>query len=319
MLVRIIKDWSSPDLMRQTPSGSGVWNGIRFTEEKVAECDLLVVLNAPPYALNIKCPEGRKWLLAQESPLPLYEWHKRSYPYFDRVYSFWEGPDAGKKFEGQTSLPWHVNKSYDELLEITESGLGGKTDSISWVTSNATNKPGHSTRMDFLAHMKQRGFPLALFGKGFSAINDKWEGLFPYKYSLAIENYCCRDYWTEKIADCFLSWTMPVYYGCTNILDYFPAESMLIIDPRNGEEALNKINAAMEAGRWEKNLSAIKEARDLVLNKYQFFPSIAEKLSGTRMGKRKWTYIPANPRSGNLSSKNAIFNNWLNKLRNLNA
>ena len=30
---------------------------------------------------------------------------------------------------------------------------------------------------------------------------------------------------SEKIADCFLAWTMPIYYGCPRIAEYFPAES----------------------------------------------------------------------------------------------
>jgi len=37
MLVRIVKDWDWPDLRRQTPNQSGIWECIEFTLEPVKE------------------------------------------------------------------------------------------------------------------------------------------------------------------------------------------------------------------------------------------------------------------------------------------
>jgi hypothetical protein len=51
-----------------------------------------------------------------------------------------------------------------------------------------------------------------------------------YKYSFAIENFHNEYYWSEKIADCFLAWTMPIYYGCEYINNFFPLEAMIRID-----------------------------------------------------------------------------------------
>ena len=104
-----------------------------------------------------------------------------------------------------------------------------------------------------------------LFGRGFTPLADKWDGLAPYRYSIAVENYRGPDYWTEKIADCFLSWTMPIYYGCTNITDYFPPEAMVLIDIDDIEEAVDKIREAIAQDLWRKNLDAIEYARKLVL------------------------------------------------------
>ncbi|MDQ3046993.1 MAG: glycosyltransferase family 10, partial [Bacteroidota bacterium] len=191
MLVRIVKDWRFPDILRQTPGNTGVWENVTFTEDKAAEVDLLVVLNAPNYSFTVKCSE--KWLLSQESPIDFYTWHKRSFPHFDKVFSFWNEPGI---LHDQTSLPWHINKSYDELLALSESDLGGKKNELSWVTSNYTNKPGHVLRMSLLSYLQEKGLQFDLFGKGFNPIDDKFNGIFPYKYSLAIENYSCNDYWT---------------------------------------------------------------------------------------------------------------------------
>ncbi|MEL6845619.1 MAG: glycosyltransferase family 10, partial [Bacteroidota bacterium] len=126
--------------------------------------------------------------------------------------------------------------------------------------------------------MEKADFPFELYGRGFRQIDDKFDAIYPFKYSLAIENYACPDYWTEKIADCLLSWTMPVYYGCTNILDYFPKEAMLLIDPAKPAAAMEQIQAAIDEDRWGKSLDAIAEARDLILNKYQLYPNLAAKI-----------------------------------------
>ena len=76
---------------------------------------------------------------------------------------------------------------------------------------------------------------------GFKSIEDKWAGLAPYKYSLAIENAVTPDYWSEKIADCFLTWTLPIYYGCLNLEDYFPKQSFIRIPFKPKHKASNVV------------------------------------------------------------------------------
>jgi len=134
---------------------------------------------------------------------------------------------GGKYIRSHPAVPWHVNKSYDELKKLT---MPDKQKSISWITSNLTAFPGHIPRMNFLDFLRSSAFPIDLYGKGINYIEDKWDGLALYRYSLAIENSSGLDYWTEKIADCFLSWTVPIYYGCTNLEDYFPAGSFIRIE-----------------------------------------------------------------------------------------
>ena len=51
---------------------------------------------------------------------------------------------------------------------------------------------------------------------------------------------------------------------------------MIRIDPHQPEQAINIINEALAGDSWARNLEYIREARDLILNKYQFFPSLVE-------------------------------------------
>lgn len=296
MLVRIVKDWQWPDIFQQTPKNKGVWQGIYFTEEKVEECDLLVVLNTPLVRINTLCPIGARWFFSQESPIDLYRYHLKAAPYFDKYFCFWDPAEAPNIVNTQTALSWHIKKTYDELVRLSlEDALGAKRTAVSWVTSDATQKEGHRLRMDFKDFLQQN-FAFDLFGRGFSPIDDKFEGIFPYKYSIAIENYSCDDYWTEKITDCFLSWTLPIYYGAKNITRYFPEESMLLIDPNRPEYSLQQIKEAMAADYYESHLDYIKEARELILNKYQFFPWIKHLLNQSQIdfSKKEPVDIPAN-------------------------
>ena len=67
ILARIVKDWDWPDLLRQTPKGKGLWDGIQFTLEPVNECDYLVILNnRMKRDVHAKCPPDHVWAKMQE-------------------------------------------------------------------------------------------------------------------------------------------------------------------------------------------------------------------------------------------------------------
>jgi hypothetical protein len=70
---------------------------------------------------------------------------------------------------------------------------------------------------------------------------------------------------------------MPIYYGCTRINEYFPAESMVIIDIDDPDSS-EIIRETIESDRWERNIDAIEYARKLVLEKYQLFPFLVAQI-----------------------------------------
>jgi hypothetical protein len=47
---------------------------------------------------------------------------------------------------------------------------------------------------------------------------------------VVVEN-CKRDYWfTEKLIDCFRSGTIPIYWGCPSIGDFFDLDGIITFD-----------------------------------------------------------------------------------------
>jgi len=277
MLVYIHSNYNYPNLIKQTPQAKGKWNDFNFTFDEVEEADYVVVLNHPTKDINIRCKKGGKIIIVQEPPYKSNDYFKLHFRFYDIIVSGFKGKGI---INNQAALPWHINKSYDELIDLSENDLVTKKDRISWITSNNNLFPAHQTRLDFIDYLRVNNFDFDLFGRGFKSIEDKFSATFPYKYTIAAENYIGRNYFTEKIIDAFLSWTMPIYYGSDNITDFFPPESMIQVDLKNKEEALQKIEYAVANKLWDKNIEAIRYARELVLNKYQLFPMLEELIKG---------------------------------------
>jgi hypothetical protein len=107
----------------------------------------------------------------------------------------------------------------------------------------------------------------------------KWDVLAPYRFSLAIENSVGPHLWTEKVADCFLAWTVPLYYGCTNLEQYFPEDSFLRVDADNPAAVCATLGKLRESKEWERRLPALEVARRRVLDEYQIFPWLARAIN----------------------------------------
>lgn len=50
-----------------------------------------------------------------------------------------------------------------------------------------------------------------------------------FQYSIIIENSREAGYFSEKIIDCLITKTIPIYYGCENIADYFNTDGWIIL------------------------------------------------------------------------------------------
>ena len=272
-VIQLISHFPVPALLRQTPSGNGIWEEMIFTLNPVETCDYVIVLNRVDRNRTIHCPPEHVWSIIQEPPTAHRKaWH-RNPAYSFRTFTTDETRVGPHYVQDQPAIDWHVDRDYDFLCACPPPE---KTRRVSCITSNLRHLKGHRQRVQFVERLRET-LAFDLWGRGFQPIADKWDGLAPYRYSLAIENFSNSLYWSEKIADCFLAWTMPIYYGCTRIVDYFPPESLVSIDIHD-PDVVEKIQEALDGDRWTKNLDAIAYARDLVLNRYQLFPFVADHI-----------------------------------------
>lgn len=185
---------------------------------------------------------------------------------------------------GPAILPWHVgftedkegncafSKDYDGMKS---AAAPEKTKLLSIITSNKAFTSGHLKRLAFVEKLKEHyGDKLDVYGRGIKDFDDKWDILAPYKYHIAIENSSQDYYWTEKISDCYLTETFPLYYGCTNLNEYFPEKSFRRIDINNIEEAIRIIDDAIASDVYGKSRDVLHECKNLVLDDYNMFEYI---------------------------------------------
>lgn len=285
-------------ISKQTPDGSGDWGEIRGVTDP-EEADYHVGFNQYDDVLD----PDRLLLFASEPPVSgLYEdWSE-----FDCLGTF----PIERHHKPQR---WWVNQSYDDLMGLnppekdadlswitTDKGrdvsrLGrasrrffqrfgiseGRRRSIPFLNRGGTD--GHVFRMAFLDNLLDTA-PEAfdLYGRGdfegphfCGEIADKWDGLVDYRYSLAIENYSGPHYFSEKLTDALLAWCMPIYWGCTNLEEYLPADSFVRIDIE-ADDAPERVREVVNSNLREQNLDAIAEARRRLLEEYQIWPTVEQ-------------------------------------------
>ena len=259
------------NLRRRMPGGRLDHGDFVFDLDGELPADVVVIQNYLRYDETISAREGYIWKWDNE---PIVA--RPIVPGYDRVFTHLYLPEHRNVETAPPILDWWIGKSYDELNSLSPPE---KTSSISAIASTKVDIPGHRIRNNFIKVAAERISELEVFGHGRALeLNDKWEGLSPYRYSIAIENSSKPDYWSEKIADCFLSYTVPIYFGATNIGDYFPEESYIWIDIEEPEEAIGIIRNELAGTRWDARLEAVKEARRRVLEEYSFFAQISSRV-----------------------------------------
>lgn len=109
-----------------------------------------------------------------------------------------------------------------------------------------------------------------------------------YKYSLEFDNGLTTNYFSERFYDALFMWTMPVYWGSSNVHQFIPENAFRYVDLDNPSE-VDRIIKLAESDFAEKHIEDMSRARDLLLNKYQIWPyiydvctHISEYQNGTR-------------------------------------
>jgi hypothetical protein len=292
-VVRLLKNWSWPDLLRQTPGRTGRWNDLRFVFEPEGPCDYAVVLNTAPPASTVTCPPENVWLLLQEPPNEHFSKMHRGPAVYHRIYTTDDSLKGERYVHTHPALPWHIERDYDWLKQCAPPE---KTRNVSCITSAKAMFEGHRRRLRFLADVRRR-LEFDLFGRGFAAVDDKWDVLAPYRYAMVVENFINPLYWSEKLSDCLLAWTVPIYAGCTDIGRWLPDEAIIRIDMADPQVVEKIADAVNDERGWKARLDAVAEARRRILDCHNIFPFIAEEIARNTQSKGRAQQIILSPRA----------------------
>ena len=279
-------------LLRQLPGMNPVWGECKFhINSDVKVCDWWFVLHGSGLVNNEECICDPNHIV-YVSMEPTEKISKVSSLFLDQFshlvmcdrdifhpkitymnwLTWWVGIVVQKN-NGDSFSKIH-NLSYDDFNSMKPID---KIDKISIVLSSKNFSKGHQKRINFID--KLINSPIAkyidIYGDGYNQIPDKWDDIVQYKYHLVIENSSIKDYWSEKLADAFLGFSFPIYYGCPNIDDYFSKDSMLIIDIDDFDKSIGSIKSVLEGNLYEKKVESIGIARNKVLNDFNIFNQMA--------------------------------------------
>lgn len=287
---------------RLTPNRSLRWDRCEFTLNPAdgGEFDYWIVFATAPALTTLVCAPENTLFIAGEPPA------KKVYPrsfyaqFRHLICSRGDYPHPSVVFDA-LGLNWHVGYDrltgeyqygYDELVAMPPAD---KQLAVSVVCSNLRTTAGQRARLDLLERLKRRfGDRIVHYGRGFNPIDDKMSAIAPYHYHLVLENSVSDDYWTEKLADAYLGWSYPLYLGCPNLAQYFPAASFSRITAERFEETARTIEQALGAPPSAGQVAAVGEARDRVLNRYNPFARFAhwaERFHEPRAGKIRKTIM----------------------------
>jgi len=185
---------------------------------------------------------------------------------------------TGHLIRDNPCLGWWAGASVFTKLSDVENFKVDKTKTISIISSLLGGLVGHRKRLAFLnALMEHYGTKMDYYGRGFSPVNDKIDAIAPYKYHIAIENSHLENYWTEKLADAWVGWSLPIYYGDPAIASKIPDPAGIeIIDLNDIPAALRQIDALLENDVYESRLDAIEKCRKWALKKANMLERICE-------------------------------------------
>ncbi|PKQ45753.1 hypothetical protein [Confluentibacter flavum] len=278
-------------IIDQTPNRSGIINNTIFYNSLYSDFDF--VINRPNKGINYK--KDKSFLLHIEPPSYVNKLGLSSINIlnkFNKVYT--SDPYLIEKNDERyiPSAPYvhwhlgsnsHINKVKDEYIIdydfLLHADYPKKTDNFSVINSNLMNIGGHKVRAEFLEKFCKTGYDFNLYGghkwsefKQYidNAPNGKW---FPYsksRYILVIENEKAPFYWSEKFADAILCYATPIYYGCSNMADFFPEGSYYPIDIQR-PDAIEEIISIVESDFHEKNIENLIKARTLIFEKHNMF------------------------------------------------
>ena len=124
-----------------------------------------------------------------------------------------------------------------DMKSIFDQGeIYPKNKLVSMISSNKNMCEEHMYRLRMVEKFKNK---CDLFGKGFNYIENKKDGLRDYCFSITIENATYFNMITEKITDCFMTGTIPIYYGTENVENFFNPDGIIKLDENFDIDNLN--------------------------------------------------------------------------------
>jgi Glycosyltransferase family 10 (fucosyltransferase) C-term len=211
--------------------------------------------------------------LLREPPLDeIVGINNHNYQQAQKYGGYVSGPDDSAPIPDYMPAIWYHSNSFRELDQMPPPE---KISPCSWITSGISRTVKHRQRLDFLHLLQSSEIKFDLYGRDLpksakttGELSNKWYGMAPYYYNLAIENYAENNWYvSEKLWDSLLAWCLPIYYGGPAADKLLPPGSFLRLPSldEKGVAYIQEMTATPDA--WYAAKDAIAEARQIILHK----------------------------------------------------
>lgn len=268
-------DWYSDDGRGSMRNGEYIFSG---NYESRFNADWLVSGDTPYRCFRTNIPRERRILFVDEPPEIREYKHFRYYTeQYGTIISPYEIPGyTGRTIISNPHLGWlaGIRGEMDSLTKAKNFPMPQKTHEISIISSMKHKTEYHRRRSAFMFRVKEEFGDMAeCFGNDTRRIDDKIDAIAPYKYHIAIENSRHKFYWTEKLTDAWLCWSLPIYCGDPSILKQVPDKRGIeVIDIDDFPSALRRVHEIIDRDIYSSRLDAIRACREWVLkesNRYE--------------------------------------------------
>ena len=247
---------------------------VRWNEE-IDACDAWLILDGVGEVEACRCPRENVLFMTAE-PSAYKRYPKVWLEQFPNIVTWQRRMQHARRTHGHVPLPWFIGRSRAELLAMHTTP---KSRDISGFCSSQHCMKGHHRRLSCVGRLKRdMGDDIDWFGRNIRFIEDKWDGLAPYRFSFALENSREDDYWTEKLVDCFLSRTIPLYDGAPNLAQYFPEGSYIPVNMDDHGAIVQLVSRLLRdpIGEYQRRQAALEQARTLCLERYSLGARLLE-------------------------------------------
>lgn len=279
---------------RQFPNKNRVWGDYRFVfDQSIKDYDYLVVYDDLPSARLERYCSPRNTIHLSTEPPTIGRYTENFLRQFAVIVTQDPQVKHSQKVFSQGGLLWWLGinawnsegkglLSFEELQSLFDRP---KSKLISVTASNAKSLEGHRLRGAFARRLKEHfGDRLDLFGRGVRPMEDKIEGLLNYRFHVVIENSSYDHYFSEKLSDCLLAGSYPIYYGCPNIGEYLPENSFQRIDINDFEGSVALIERVIAEDRDQVFREELRLARDRIMYEHNIYPMIIRLIENLESG-----------------------------------
>lgn len=233
--------------------------------DSALSADWLLVTDSPWACIYTDIPRERRIVFLMEPP-EVTRYRMSYLEQFGIIVSPYDIPQlTGRVVISPPCIGWFAGSSAFKTIDDAMSyPLPKKTREISMVTSMKRRIPGRKKRLALMdALTSALGSRFDRFGAGILPIEDKLDGIAPYRYHVAIENSRHEHYWTEKLVDAWIGWALPIYCGDPSILDRIPdARGIELIDTDDISGSVRRVIDILAEDPYEQRIDAIKACRE---------------------------------------------------------